>query len=195
MILEALGALGSIGSTIGDVWTNIKNNRLSDQNYKNQLAQQDYEKAMQRESWNREDTAVQRRVADLKAAGLNPVLAAGSAAQSQAPIKVGTPEQTPKSYKFQSKAPEVFLDLIRQKADISKSVEENKLIKLQQKSVTADTIKKLLDSEKERWNLDISKKNNMPTAENLDPFSKASSAWANVLSGFVDKVRKHFKKR
>ena len=35
---------------------------------------------LMRESWQREDTAVQRRAADLKAAGQSSLLAAGSAA-------------------------------------------------------------------------------------------------------------------
>lgn len=47
---------------------------------------------LMREAWAREDNAVQRRVADLRKAGLSPTLAAGSAASASGPIQVRAPE-------------------------------------------------------------------------------------------------------
>lgn len=61
-------------------------------NFGIQGSQSQYLKDMQVESWKREDNAVQRRVADLEAAGINPLLAAGSAAATSSPIQVGVPQ-------------------------------------------------------------------------------------------------------
>lgn len=61
-------------------------------NYKSQVANLDYQKDLQKQIFQREDNAVQRRASDLEKAGLSKTLAAGDAAGAGTAISTSAPQ-------------------------------------------------------------------------------------------------------
>lgn len=108
------------------------------QNYKLGKRQLEWQKYAQQETWKREDNAVQRRAADLKAAGMNRLLAAGSGASASSPVHVDAPQApdlsgigNPMLQYAQTK-----MTLAKQRADISQTEAQTQLLTGQLATVT-----------------------------------------------------------
>ena len=112
-----LGAAGVAGNLIGSYF-----------NYKAQQDNLAWQKDVQRDIFAREDTSIARRVADLNASGLSPVLAAGQGAGTGGVVSTNAPQLDLPDTSLMA------LNMLKQEADISKTRAEQEYIELQKQS-------------------------------------------------------------
>jgi rRNA maturation endonuclease Nob1 len=79
--------------------------------------------SLTRESWSREDNAIQRRSADMAAAGINPVLAAGSPAASSSAAHMEAPRRQAPQVDFS-----FIADSVRLQDELKNSAKNRQLI-------------------------------------------------------------------
>ena len=134
-----MSMFGNYGNWLGNIPQSIPwiiPGYAEQKNYAQQKQVFEWQKSVQETNWQREDNAVQRRVADLKGAGLSPVLAAGSAAQAGPPVSVTAPQRQPTP--LIDKAVQVMA-MLRQQVDISRTEAETDAIMAQAERTRVQT--------------------------------------------------------
>lgn len=95
-------------------------------NYQNQKDVLKWQKDVQRDIFMREDNSITRRVADLEASGLSPVLAAGQGAGTGGAVSVSPPQLNLGDNAI------IAMNLMKQEAEIASARAQEKYIKMQQ---------------------------------------------------------------
>lgn len=148
--LAIMDSAVNVGTGIANTVVNYKNNKLQSEAYSfnKEMAEKQfaYQQALNNKLMEREDNAIQRRVADMEKAGINPVLAAGSGASASAGSVGGSQVSAPTMSKFEK---------MQSMLAIAQAYQEQKnlMAEIELKKAEVDSVK--LDNDLKDWDKKI----------------------------------------
>lgn len=109
--LTASALVAAGGSALGGLMEGFSAGDINKRNLEFQRENLSWQRMVQEKTWEREDTAAQRRAADFAKAGINPLLAAGSTANSGAVVQTHAPQLDMREAGYAGKAVRAASDL------------------------------------------------------------------------------------
>ena len=149
--LTIAGAIIGAGNLGLGIWNAITGQQKANDNLQLQRDTLDYQKQLQQTMFAREDNAVQRRAADLEAAGLSKTLAAGGAAQAGPVVAIQAPQKGKEDMEGigqLSNSLTAALAQIATTTDISKTRADAALSAAQAEKIKAETV---AQTENNQW--------------------------------------------
>ena len=189
MLVSGLAAGAMAGAQIGtDLYNTYEQTKIARQNLQFQRENLAYQKDVQNTEWMREDNAVQRRKADLIAAGLSPVLAAGSAANAGPVVATQAPRRDPVT--IPDTAAKVMA-LIRGQQDIAQSNAQIDLIKAQTAKAEAEKVGQDISNAVKNRDFQINKASALPS--DASPLFKTLRDGASVVDQAIENTKANVK--
>lgn len=198
-----LFGIGSMFGAIGDAvvgglnYAEQKNQNKIDNAYRDKAFE--YQKELQQQIFQREDNAVQRRVADLEKAGFNKLMASGQSANAGQAVGAysGAGGQAPQMQLGIQQSIDSIYNAIKMNNDISMSEAQKKLIEQEiiSKQIASDldiANTKSIDAKTKEilYNYNKSRNMNLRTTDSVDvKYNTAKAAMSEVTKAAAETVQ------